>query len=138
MKKVALAAGIAAIAALALPAVSSARLSIFHTPSKKVYCAFFSGSSVILRCDTKYRIAPLGSFRCREGDWGNSINMSARSKAHGLCAGDTVIGSRGPALAYGTTKHYGPFTCTSRTSGLTCSNRVGHGWFLSDTKQRKF
>ena len=32
----------------------------------------------------------------------------------------------------------GKFRCTSRTSGLRCQNRAGHGWFLSAQKQSIF
>ena len=34
-------------------------------------------------------------------------------------------------LAYGKTWHFKAFTCTSRFTGLTCTNRAGHGLFLS-------
>jgi hypothetical protein len=128
----------AAATLLVVPAAVSARVTYFHTPSKKVYCAYVSSPTRDLRCDTKYRIAPLGTYRCHDGDWGQAIDMSPRSKAHGVCAGDTIIGTHGSTIPYGTTRHFGPFKCTSRTSGLTCTNAVGHGWLLSDTHQRKF
>ena len=34
-------------------------------------------------------------------------------------------------LAYGKSWQRGPFTCTSRVTGVTCRNRTGHGLFIS-------
>ena len=42
-------------------------------------------------------------------------------------------------LRYGQTLRVGFFKCTSRVAGLTCvSKPSGHGFFLSDKRQRTF
>jgi hypothetical protein len=42
-------------------------------------------------------------------------------------------------LRYGQTLRVGYFRCTSRIAGLTCLSRhSGHGFFLSNTRQRTF
>ena len=41
-------------------------------------------------------------------------------------------------LAYGRTWHSGAYTCRSRVTGLTCTNRAGHGLFLSRLSYRVF
>ena len=55
------------------------------------------------------------------------------------CVGDTALDPRAPVLAYGKSKVYAKsFRCTSRTSGLRCQNKAGHGFFLSRAKQSIF
>jgi hypothetical protein len=42
-------------------------------------------------------------------------------------------------LRYGQTLRVGFYRCTSRATGLTCiSRRSGHGFVLSNTRQRRF
>ncbi len=43
-----------------------------------------------------------------------------------------------PELAYGKSWHWQGFSCSSRTSGLACRARSGHGFFLSRERQRRF
>jgi hypothetical protein len=44
-----------------------------------------------------------------------------------------------PVLAYGHSRSVGRFTCTSRTTGLTCRDRrSGHGFEVSRERQRLF
>ena len=127
----------AALAALAATPAASATYKPFHTPSHKVRCAYFKDSrSTSLRCDANYRIKPIGQRRCTEGDFGASVAMSATGRAHGICVSDAI--DTGFTAHYGRTYHLGPFTCTSRTSGLRCRNAKGHGWFLSTARQELF
>ena len=39
-------------------------------------------------------------------------------------------------LGYGKTLRFHGFTCTSRVTGLTCTNPAGHGLFLSRASYR--
>ena len=60
-----------------------------------------------------------------------------------MCTGGVLydIGRDTPAfvtLAYGRTWRYRGFTCVSRITGLTCTNRAGHGLFLSRASYRLF
>ena len=41
-------------------------------------------------------------------------------------------------LRYGRTWRNGAYTCRSRLTGLTCTNRAGHGLFLSRVSYRAF
>jgi hypothetical protein len=43
-----------------------------------------------------------------------------------------------PFLAYGHAWSYRGIRCSSRARGLTCTNRSGHGFFLSRAEQRVF
>jgi len=65
--------------------------------------------------------------------------MGPTGRAHVLCVGDTTLDPKAKVLAYGSSKLYGgKFRCTSRTSGLRCANRSGHGFFISRQKQSIF
>ena len=48
------------------------------------------------------------------------------------------IATETPTLAYGRSWRFEGFRCSSRRVGLTCSNRTGHGYFLSRERQRIF
>ena len=48
------------------------------------------------------------------------------------------IEAKASILAYGSSTHFGAITCTSDTTGLTCRNRGGHGFFLSRASWRTF
>jgi hypothetical protein len=43
-----------------------------------------------------------------------------------------------PKLAYGRTWSWHGIRCSSQSRGLTCTNRSGHGYFLSRRSQRVF
>jgi hypothetical protein len=43
-----------------------------------------------------------------------------------------------PSLAYGRSYSWHGIRCLSATTGLTCRNRSGHGFFLSRQRQRVF
>jgi len=51
---------------------------------------------------------------------------------------DSVHDKRAKTLSYGKTRKYGSFTCTSKTSGLRCSNRSGHGFSLNRDRYKLF
>jgi len=127
---------VVAASALASPPARSALYRAFRTPSGLIGC-YYATAPTFLRCDTQYETRFSGKRRC-EGDYGQAFGMTARGRAGALCVGDTALDARSPVLAYGRTKRYGPYTCTSRTSGLTCTNRGRHGWTLSKQRQRLF
>lgn len=125
-----------AVATLAAAGVASAAFSPFRTPSGLVGCYYATGPTT-LRCDVDYRTRFTGKKKCA-GLYGQSFSMSARGRARILCATDSALDPNAPALAYGSTRHLGPYTCTSKTSGLTCRNRAGHGWTLSRQSVKLF
>jgi hypothetical protein len=125
------------MAVIALAAAAPAHaFTNFRTPSKLIYCAYGKGPSY-LRCDTWYRTRFSGTKSCVEGYYGEAFGMNKRGAAQPLCVSDSVYDAHARVLRYGTTRRFGPFTCTSRRTGLTCRNRSGHGWTLSRQKQRR-
>jgi hypothetical protein len=68
-------------------------------------------------------------------DW-HGFELPATRKGAVTCSGGILYdpGTQRPdykTLPYGKTWRHGPFTCTSRLAGFTCTNTRGHGLFLS-------
>jgi hypothetical protein len=134
-----LAATLLVVAAVLTGAASaSATLATFKTPSGNIGCLYDS-SPAYLRCDIGSGLRPLPPRpKGCQLDWGFSLNMGRTSKARVTCAGDTALDPRARVLRYGSTWRRGPFSCRSRTTGLTCENAAGHGWFMSRQSWRRF
>jgi hypothetical protein len=111
----------------------------FSTPSKNISCAYFPASVVggaVFRCDLFSGLRPEPKRHC-EVDW-TGASMGLRGRAGPTCAGDTVHDPRAPILGYGGTWTRAGLSCSSKTTGLTCRNRDGHGFFLSRQSWRVF
>ncbi len=120
---------------------AAAEEAYFKTPSGNIYCAYFDYDTVPeVRCDIQAFTAT-GAKRPADCDldWGGAFAIAANSgKGAMLCHGDTVISPDARTLSYGRAFKGGGLTCTSETSGLTCNNARGHGFFLSKAKQKVF
>src|SRR3954452_7949181 len=100
----------------------------FQTPSHKIRCAYMStlGPGPWIRCD----VLSLNdtAFRLDRTHKGKRIHVT-----------DAAAGPHARVLRYGHSLKVGPFTCTSRRSGLTCKSRVSrHGFKLSKQRQKRF
>jgi len=118
----------------------------FSMPSKNVGCQYARfaaqpnapGFPATLRCDIRTGLRPRPAKpRGCDLDWGDSLEMRKRSRVTVTCHGDTALGDR-HILRYGKTWRHDGFTCVSRTTGLTCRNLAGHGFFLSRQRSRIF
>jgi hypothetical protein len=115
----------------------SAVIKFFRTPSGLVGCVYSTGPT-FLRCDTAYHTRFYNRRHCVEGVYGLGFGMTRSGAAHPLCTSDSARDPRAAVLAYGATRRYGPYACTSRPDGLRCRNQRGHGWLLSRRQQRVF
>ncbi len=117
--------------------VGAAADSSFRTPSKRIYCAYTAHPD-FLRCDVNYATR----FTHRPGwchfDWGHAFGLRPTGGAQVLCVSDSTYSLTAKVIPYGTTRHYGPFTCTSKSTGLRCQNQRGHGFRLSRSQQTLF
>jgi hypothetical protein len=130
---------IALMLAAPLARTAPAAYRAFHLPSGNIGCAADDNSGAWeLRCDISEKNwrGPARTRSC-DLDYGDALGMSATGRPYWVCHGDTVLG-QGPALAYGQSWRAGPFTCLSQVAGLTCSNRTGHGIFLSRASYRTY
>jgi len=127
---------LAATGFTATPAGAAPALEFFRTPSGRIGCLFAERA---LRCDVlgATNRPPPRPKTCRL-DWGHAFELRARGRARLVCHGDTVVNPSARVLAYGRIWRRGGIACTSRRTGLTCSNRQGHGWVLSRARQRRF
>ena len=102
----------------------------FRMPSGNIACGYSTDfGPVTLRCDilSGMKPRPRGTLRATTGP---ALSMG-RGTARPTCAGDTVYDLKAPVLKYGSVWKRGPFTCVSLLIGLSCTNRTGHGFFLS-------
>ncbi len=115
----------------------------FRTPSGNIGCAYSSGlpgdEAPTVRCDIRSRLRPAPRQpRSCPLDYGDSIEISRTGAARLVCHGDTAIDPGSRILAYGRTFQRGGLSCLSRSVGLRCANRNGHGFFLSRESWRTF
>jgi hypothetical protein len=121
MRRLILASALGALLALAVPA--AAKDVVFTTPSKKIACRVYDeGTGLVIRCDL---------FFLND----RAVRMTRRGRAHLIHVTDTIGDPKAQVLGYGRTKRAGPFTCTSRRTGLSCHNRNGHGFTVSREHQ---
>ncbi len=131
--------GSLASTALGAPAKSSS--GFFKTPSGKIFCQWVTGGSpsASVECGVTTGLVPklpkTGSG-CQHLDYvGNRISLSVTGRAQPVpCAGDAgpfADPDHSVLLRYGKTWSAGGLTCSEKTSGLTCKNRSGHGFFMS-------
>jgi hypothetical protein len=115
-------------------ALGASGADTFRTPSGNIRCSYehYSFAPVDLRCDITTGVKPLPPRpKSCDVDWGVGYAMRQRGPAHVLCAGDTVSSPNARVLAYGRTRQFGIFRCTSTRAGLRCVNATGNGFFLS-------
>jgi hypothetical protein len=109
----------------------------FRSPSGNISCEL---QGARLRCDigTLGATRPPRPSRCL-GDWGHAFSITrAGSKGRRICITDSVGGPGARTVSYGDTWRRGGFTCSVRSSGVTCRNGRGHGFSLRIGRQRLF
>jgi hypothetical protein len=125
---------------------SGPRNGAFKTPSGNIVCGYgFSadGRSASIGCGIKSGLRPAPRNTCVDMDYsGKSVSLTATGRARPVvCAGDPgpfLVEAKARVLGYGKSWHGGGIACTSRRAGLTCTNRRGHGFFLSRGHWRAF
>jgi hypothetical protein len=130
------------VLALSAGVAAAARLPGVKTPSQNISCFYVPQrptSHGNLLCNIKQAVYTKAlQSRCIAPptglDW-HGFTLSDTKRGEVLCAGGLMYDGRDTptfvALAYGKTWRYRGFTCTSRVTGLTCTNARGHGLFLS-------
>ncbi len=106
-------------------------LKTFRTPSGNIGCAMYEGGA---RCDIRkrdWKPLPRPAACSQEVGYGQGLEVPAGGEAGFVCAGDTALDPSASSLAYGTASRVGGSECISRTDGITCVNRAGHGFFIS-------
>jgi hypothetical protein len=119
----------------ARPAAASSS-AWFRSPSGNIGCYM---TTAWVRCDVNvYTYTPTPKPSACDFAWGPAVEVRTTGKGRFGCVSDTVAGSS-RVLRYGKSIAVGPFRCTSRSSGMTCTNtRNGHGFTVSRTAYRFF
>lgn len=129
-----------AFAVTILPGITS--------PSGNIRCAAKGGHASVLHCDIRRAdYAAVLQERCLNpnGEMGAGVDwhgfeLTGTGSGTVSCSGGIwYTGSQRPryvTLPYGRTRRLGVFTCTSRITGVTCTNRLGHGLFISRQRWR--
>ena len=118
----------ATCAALAFPPAAQAVFKTFRAPSGQILCAYFTPfeGALQIRCDLLFL-----------NDRAAVLRPSGKGRLTRVT--DVAGNPRSRTLAYGTSRTFGIYTCTSRRSGLTCKvRRTGHGFTVSRQSQRVF
>jgi hypothetical protein len=114
----------------------------FRMPSGNIFCAYehYSFAPFDLRCEIRSKLRPMPPRpeACRDAAWGEGYSMRQRGPARVLCISDTIYDPKARVLAYGTTRQFGVFRCSSSTAGLRCTNATGHGFFLGKERSYTF
>jgi uncharacterized protein DUF6636 len=119
---------------------AATRLPGFHSPSGNISCLALPGGRTILCTLGRAGYSSRLQDRCMAPggagvDW-HGFTLSATGKGQLNCSGGILYNpdTQKPSyvtLPYGKSWRQGPFTCTSRLSGVTCRNRAGHRLFVS-------
>jgi hypothetical protein len=114
-------------------------LEAFQSPTGNIGCMLIGG---VARCDIVHRtwVLPPRPASCPQiVDFGQGLEVGAGGTGRFVCAGDTARDPASAKLPYGTGAQVGDFLCVSRSTGMTCTNRVsGHGFTLSMQQYRLF
>lgn len=125
----------------------------FRSPSGNIHCIHLPASKLdaaLLRCDITDFTPDLHSprpqaarERAASGECEPS-KLSAFEVAAGAqeatfrCPSDEVASPLSRVLPHGATWSRDGFSCQSSAGGMKCSNSLGHGFFLSRTRQHLF
>ena len=120
----------------------AATVTFFRTPSGNIGCVYasaFQGIPASVRCDIRSGLKPKPAKpRNCHLDWGDSYELPKTGRALVTCHGDTALDPHAPVLAYGKAWQRNGLMCTSRATGLRCTNKSGHGFFLSRQRSYRF
>ena len=98
-------------------------------------CAFLSPSRNI-SCEINYQRGPgiPDEAYCQTNEPPASVHLSTSGVVTN-CSGVSCIGNPGigtPVLAYGQTAGIGPFSCTPKPDGVSCTVSSGRGFTISN------
>jgi hypothetical protein len=116
----------------------------FRTPSGNIGCVYSTAGiaghmRASVRCDIRSGLKPRPARpRNCDLDYGDSYEITTTGRAVIVCHGDTALDPHARVVAYGTTWRRGALVCNSKSVGLRCSNRSGHGFFLSRGHSYRF
>jgi uncharacterized protein DUF6636 len=133
------------VSSVALGAGTAPRFPSFKSPSGNIVCGHSARADreAYVACGIKTGLRPAPRNTCVDLDYsGKRMSLRAAGSAViDLCAGDPgpfVLADTAPVLGYGSKWSGGGIVCSSRRTGVTCTNRSGHGFFMSRGHSYRF
>jgi hypothetical protein len=132
----------------AAPAAGASTYGFFKSPSGNIVCGYSYGASrANLGCIVQSGLKP--QPRATRAGCSPPITVALRATGRPFVTDETCPGVDAPetpyvgigiakVLPYGKTWSGGGLRCTSESTGLTCRNRDGRGFFLSRENWRSF
>ncbi|MFE3836953.1 DUF6636 domain-containing protein [Pseudogemmobacter sonorensis] len=113
----------------------------FRSPTGNISCEIVSDDlGGYARCDLRELTMsfPQAPADC-DADWGAYFAVrEGGGKGRPICVGDAVYNGNAIVLGYGQSISLGGVTCISERSGMTCTNRQGHGFTVARASQRVY
>jgi hypothetical protein len=113
----------------------------FQTPSGNIFCNGHVTGSGGLGCTivSKSGTPPMVKPNSCSGYWGHEFKLGGNGNASMTCRASAPSQADYTDIApYGESAEFGNITCTSERTGLSCRNKLGHGFFLSRSSQQIF
>ena len=111
---------------------------MFRSPSGNINC-MYDHSPGVVECQIPQPDRPVRPKpRDCELDWGSNFSIARTGHTQMGCVGDSLASPDSRVLPYGQTLRGNGWQCTSRTSGMTCTNSQNHGFEISSRRQRLF
>ena len=125
-------------AAALLLAAGFAQAEGFRSPSGNVHCVPGDAPGAV-ECEIREPARPIRPKpRDCELDWGGNFSIARTGRTQMGCVGDSLASPDSRVLPYGQILRGNGWQCTSRTSGITCTNSQNHGFEISSRRQRLF
>ena len=96
----------------------------FHMPSKNIWCMYDARGKQALECDVVQRAWKDWAI-WDGGSMGQRFQIQQTGPARAVNSSDTMKGTNGFTLDYGSKISFGSITCQSSSLGLTCTNKSG-------------
>jgi hypothetical protein len=113
----------------------------FATPSGDIKCFATARQHGVIECTIGSGLQPPAPRGTCELDQNGLVLHATGAAAAPNCRSDPTpagLDPKIPPLAYGRTWSAFGLSCVSRTTGMTCTNGAGHGFFLSRERWRTY
>jgi hypothetical protein len=100
----------------------------FDTPSGNIHCVL---ARALLLCEIGSRLQPQPDGTCETPSAWLGVILPNVGGATPECSSHTAVGVSAPTLDYGDRWERAGISCDSESTGLTCTNAIDNGFFLS-------
>jgi hypothetical protein len=119
-----------------VPSTSVTHVGAFQAAGGTIGCAIGGGTA---RCDISKRTwsPPRQPSSCKLA-WGQGLSVGPSGAGHFVCAGNSTLNPTGHLVSGGVDVKTDGMTCQVRSTGVTCFDGAGHGFFIGKTGYTTF